>query len=141
MPPVATLPRRCPAGHTLAPGEVSLGWHPCLCAGAKRLGRGGHTTIRCAACLDAGSRTVVYDPACWGEMHSDRWQQVSLPRSRALGALSGACFALGALGGVIADAPPIARRAIGRDTREVAAFYAGLGAVFAPLPGMVGHGC
>ena len=56
---------------------------------------------------------------------AERWIWVSLPW---------ATFALCVTDGVVTDCAPIARkRALGRPEREVAAYYRGLGAVFADI--------
>ena len=55
---------------------------------------------------------------------SERWIWVSLPH---------ATFALCIADGCVTEAPPIARWAIGRDERKVAAHYRAQGAVFREL--------
>jgi hypothetical protein len=59
----------------------------------------------------------------------ERWIWVSLPY---------ATFALVVSGGRVVDAAPIARKSIGRDERQVAAYYRRRGASFAPLPPATG---
>lgn len=58
-------------------------------------------------------------------MSADRWIWVSLPY---------ATFGLGIAGGRVVDAAPIARWAIGRDERQVAAYYRKRGAEFREVP-------
>ena len=58
-------------------------------------------------------------------MADERWIWVSLPW---------ATFGLVVSGGRVMDAAPIARKSIGRDEREVAAYYRSRGATFVPLP-------
>ncbi|UBU10014.1 hypothetical protein [Nonomuraea gerenzanensis] len=58
-------------------------------------------------------------------MAEARWIWVSLPW---------ATFALVVSGGRIVDAAPIARKSIGCDERQVAAYYRSKGATFVPLP-------
>jgi YspA, cpYpsA-related SLOG family len=58
----------------------------------------------------------------------ERWVMVCLD-----GEQGPATFAIGARGGVVFDAPPVAEWALGRPTSAVAAYYQGRGAVFVPI--------
>lgn len=52
---------RCPYGHQLGPGEVTVGWMPCECPAALAATK-GHTTWTCRACSEDGWTTRRYDP-------------------------------------------------------------------------------
>lgn len=57
-------------------------------------------------------------------MYRDRWIRVVMPR---------AVFAVVVRDGVVVDAAPIARWAVGQDERKVAAWFRARGARFEPL--------
>ena len=67
MPSMHSIePSTCPYGHRLGPRRMLVGWMPCVCAEA--IARfGGHTTVQCDACQEAGVRCVLYDPPHAGE--------------------------------------------------------------------------
>lgn len=58
---LSSPPTRCPYGHPLATGLVSLGWQPCQCQVAL-VHHGGHTTYTCRICSDRGWTMVYFDP-------------------------------------------------------------------------------
>jgi hypothetical protein len=58
-------------------------------------------------------------------VNASRWIRVNLPY---------AVFALGCRDGLIAEAPPIAKWAMGKPEAEVAEFYRSKGATFDELP-------
>jgi hypothetical protein len=61
-------PERCPFGHLLGPGQVQIGWSPCICGPAGEAadrGRGmGHVRLHCLQCEAEGRASVFYEPPC-----------------------------------------------------------------------------
>jgi hypothetical protein len=60
-------PQRCPFGHELGPGRVTIGWSPCQCQPAREaaeLGRGlGHLRLSCRVCEEESRTAIFYEPA------------------------------------------------------------------------------
>ncbi|GAA4396176.1 hypothetical protein GCM10023088_78460 [Actinomadura verrucosospora] len=68
-------PRWCPYGHRLTPGNVLVGWSPCICSAAtdaRRRGLWGHRTYTCWECHQHAITSVCYDPPHVGGGHSER---------------------------------------------------------------------
>lgn len=61
----------CPYGHRLTPGDVTVGWSPCICPPAWGH-HGGHSTLQCRACDRAGIESVRYVPEHVGGGHPNR---------------------------------------------------------------------
>ena len=82
----------------------------------------GITPAGCATSMTAHSASPGLKSA--GAV-TERWIWVSLPH---------ATYLLGIARGIITDAPPVARWAIGKDERQVAAHLRRRGARIVPLP-------
>lgn len=65
------MPDTCPYGHPLTPGDILVGWSPCICAPAWA-NHGGHRTIQCLPCNRRHIETVLYDPEHVGGGHPNR---------------------------------------------------------------------
>ena len=61
-------PSVCPFGHDLAPGRVSVGFSPCVCALAREAaahgGSMGHLRLHCLACEGEGRSSIFLEPPC-----------------------------------------------------------------------------
>jgi hypothetical protein len=56
MTGVEVHPRQCPNGHALKPGNVLVGWLPCICRKDPSDGY-GHRSVQCLTC-----KTTWYNP-------------------------------------------------------------------------------
>lgn len=68
----------CPYGHLLTPGDVDVGWSPCICPPAWEH-HGGHQTLQCRACTRHNITSVRYVPEHVGGGHPNRQSRPGQP--------------------------------------------------------------